>query len=567
MRTYRLKTVLSYALILFFSVIVAKGITAFAGSLTLGTFIRLVLFPIFALMALLIVMQNWEQIWVGGWGFTRFYLPNIKSLLAFIVPIALMVGLLMAWLANTLNLISVAVFIVIIIFYFASLYFIIFKKEHYALALLLLSMPLINFFQWDSGFRGLALQIGDVSLGVKGSYIYIASLFCVWASTKMIRREFHLTKLRLYLPVMLLLLYSSVSVLLITYSHNKNWALNTVVTVLVFPLPVFMMMIETIDTKERLYLIIYSAIAMVVMYIFVTFYMSYRAGIIGFDLAEMAEKYGEIEYGTGSVAAKAMMLTLIVPLLLGLLGTAKGIRQVLPIIGLLIYTAVAQIISFSRSGILATLTGAACLLFNRKVWFLTVLALIMVLVFWQPIYNTALLRFHEIHSLEDLSLKRLSPSRYESWMAAFGMVREKPILGVGLKNFGDHAQRFAKAYYFRYEGGKPYIVFMHDSHNMFLTVAADLGLVGLGIMLWFLGMLLFQLVQGLSVVKKCRLAPLGWGLLGVYVAHIVLGVFNYGFWVIKPSLGINVLCWTLFALMAQLQTVGSKMNSGITTED
>ena len=66
MRTYRLKTVLSYALILFFSVIVAKGITAFAGSLTLGTFIRLVLFPIFALMALLIVMQNWEQIWVGA---------------------------------------------------------------------------------------------------------------------------------------------------------------------------------------------------------------------------------------------------------------------------------------------------------------------------------------------------------------------------------------------------------------------------------------------------------------------------------------------------------------------
>jgi len=564
MQASRLKNSISFGLVLFFAVVLARGIFTFAGSLTLGALIRLVLFPVVVLMVLLFVIQNRGP----GWTIPHPRFPSAKSAATFILPSSLLVGILITRFGEVLNLISVSVFILVIVCYFASLYFVIVGKEHYALALLLLSMPLMDFFEWDSGLKGIIVQIGDVPLRLHGAHFYIASLFGVWAATRLIRGEFYLTKMRLYLPVVLLLLYSLVSLLLITYSHNKHVALGTVVTVLVFPLPVFMMMVEAVDTKDKLYLIIYSAIAMVVMYIFVAFYMSYRAGIIGLDLTSVREEYGIIEYGTGSVAAKAMMLTLIVPVLLGLLGTAKGSRQVLSIIGLLVYIAFAQIISFSRSGLLATIAGAACLLFNRRVWFLTVLALIMVLVFWQPIYNTALLRLHEIHSLEDLSLKRLSPSRYASWVAAFGMVREKPILGVGLKNFGDHAQRFANAYYFRKtEDGTYHIVFMHDSHNMFLTVAADLGLVGLGILLWFLGMLLYELVQGLSAVKGRRLAPIGWGLLGVYVAHIVLGVFNYGFWVIKPTLGINVLCWTLFALMAQLRCVGSKMNSGITSED
>ena len=563
MQASRLKNIISYGLILLFATVLGRQVPAFAGSPTVGALIRLVLFPVVVLMVLLFVIQNRGL----GWTIPHPRFPSAKSAAAFILPSSLLVGILITRFGEVLNLISVSVLILVILFYFGSLYFVIIGKDHYALALLLISMPLMDFFEWDSGLKGIMLQIGDIALTLHGAHFYIASLFGVWAATRLIRGGFHLTKMRLYLPVVLLLLYSLLSFLLITYSHNKHFALRTVVTVLVFPLPVFMMMVEAVDTKDRLYLIIYSAIAMVVMYIFVAFYMSYRAGIIGLDLTSVAEKYGEIEYGTGSVAAKAMMLTLVVPLLLGLLATAKGMRQVLAIIGLLVYIAFAQIISFSRSGLLATLAGAACLLFNRRVWILTVLALIIVLVFWQPIYNTALLRLHEIHSLEDLSLKRLSPSRYASWVAAFGMVREKPILGVGLKNFGDHAQRFAKAYYFRYEGGRRYIVFMHDSHNMFLTVAADLGLVGLGILLWFLGMLLFELVQGLSAVKGRRLAPIGWGLLGVYVAHIVLGVFNYGFWVIKPTLGINVLCWTLFALMAQLQTVGSRMKSETIAED
>jgi len=195
---------------------------------------------------------------------------------------------------------------------------------------------------------------------------------------------------------------------------------------------------------------------------------------------------------------------------------------------------------------------------------LAILALIMALIFWKPLYDAALVRFHDMLSLEDLTLKHLSYRRWQGWTAAIGMLRERPILGVGLGNFLDYAPRFIRP---SSPGGGLPPEYMANAHNLFLDIASQLGLVGLVILLLFLGMLLFELMRGLSEVRGSKLEAIGWGLLGVYVAHIVLSITGHGFWSAKLSIGLNVLLWTLFALMTRLRLVGNKMKSGAITED
>ena len=79
-------------------------------------------------------------------------------------------------------------------------------------------------------------------------------------------------------------------------------------------------------------------------------------------------------------------------------------------------------------------------------------------------------------------------------------------------------------------------------------------------------MLLLELARGLLAARGSKLEPIGWGLLGVYVAHIVIAMFGNGFWTAKMSMAFNILYWTLFALMVRLRSVGSKLHSGTITD-
>ena len=151
MQASRLKNVISYGLIIYFSVVVGRQVPAFAGSLALGTLFRLVLMPVVVLMVLLVVVQNWERIWGQGWGIPRLSLHYGKSKVAFSLLTALLVGVLMARHGESLNLVSLPVLLLVMTCYFLSLYFIMIAKDHYALAIFLLIMPALNFVEWEFG--------------------------------------------------------------------------------------------------------------------------------------------------------------------------------------------------------------------------------------------------------------------------------------------------------------------------------------------------------------------------------------------------------------------------------
>jgi len=557
MHAATIKNGTSYVLITLCAVIVGARLPGFLASLSVGAFLRSVLFPVAALMVLVVAVHRSEQ----RWPIIR---PKRADVIAIVLlaPASTLLAILIARFGISLNLISVPALCLVITCYSLSLYFMIIGEEHYALALFLLTLPVVDFVEWDLGLRWrlTAFQIGDISLSVTGENIYVTSLFGTWITSRLARKQLQLTEPWRYVTPALLLFYTLLSFFLFTNTANQGPALNHTATVLVFPLLVYVMMVEAIDTKDKFYLMISCLIAMVVMYVSLAFYMSYRTMPITFAPSELMSNNDSVRYGTGSQSLKGIELALITPLLLGLLVTVRKVRYALLIGGLTAYVAVGQLLSFSRSALLATLAGVACLVGRKRIQLFAIIGLFTTVAFWTPIYDYGLARFHSIGSLDNLNLRDLSYSRYQGWTAATAMLRHEPVFGVGLNNFGDVAPRFSSPYSGSSPDGELVPMYMSDAHNLFLHVGAEMGLLGLGILLLLLGILLFDLLRGMFAAKATTLEPLGWALFGVYVANIVISTFGAGFWAAKSSLGHNVLYWTLFALMARLRWVANRMS-------
>lgn len=544
---------ISFTLISLFAVVVANGTTAVAGSAALGALFRLILVPFVMLTGSLIIVQNWgrEQLSIS---FSSF--PQQKTTAVLVFLSAILTGILICLYAHALNLISVFVLLIIIGCSVASYYFISVNKDHLGLALLIFLVPWVEFFEWDSGASGslLVFKIGHLTVIVKTIYIIVGAFFSVWTAKKLLQHQFPFSGFKRYTPLALLVLYVLLSSIFFTSPENHHNALNRILSMIVFPILIYVLVFEIVDTKEKMFWVAYASIAMVVIHTFINFYMSYRTMGIGFTPSEMFQNAGMVRYGMGSPTVKSVEVALITPLLLGLWILNKGKRFNSILLGLIVFVVVAQLMSFSRGGFLAALAGAACLVKKHRIKMLAAGAVIIVGSFWETFYNQFLIRFHKIfvYGLSHISLKDLSYGRYEGWKAAIGMWFDHPFLGVGFSNFGNFSHFYSGTYPTKDKYGDWILVYMTDAHNFFLEILSELGVVGFGIILVFLLLLFTDIRKGLASVKRTELEPIGWALLGVLMVTAVLSMTADGFWVAKVTLGHNILYWTLFALIGRL---------------
>jgi O-antigen ligase len=106
--------------------------------------------------------------------------------------------------------------------------------------------------------------------------------------------------------------------------------------------------------------------------------------------------------------------------------------------------------------------------------------------------------------------------RWELWDAAFRMILSHPLLGVGVGNFPDVAPTYSSvAAFMNYELGEG----AATTHNIFLSMASELGLVGLAL---FLGVLFLAFRQAWALVG--RGSAVGVGLFFGLVAFTVMGL-------------------------------------------
>jgi putative inorganic carbon (hco3(-)) transporter len=110
-----------------------------------------------------------------------------------------------------------------------------------------------------------------------------------------------------------------------------------------------------------------------------------------------------------------------------------------------------------------------------------------------------------------VGLYALDPGRFYLWSVAWAMFKDNPILGVGLGAF----QRTFETYY---TGMMLPQFWVTRSHTTILTVASELGLIGLGVLLWIWVCLL-------QAVRKLRNLSQETYVMGVGFCLIVLAVF------------------------------------------
>jgi len=115
--------------------------------------------------------------------------------------------------------------------------------------------------------------------------------------------------------------------------------------------------------------------------------------------------------------------------------------------------------------------------------------------------------------------------RIEIWRGIIRMVKARPFLGVGIGNFNLVYPAYqTEGALFSY-GGQDH--FIRQAHNEYLQFAAELGLVGLGLFLWFCASLVRGLWRRMKTVARPAESIIYLGLLGSALATLVAATFNF----------------------------------------
>jgi len=151
---------------------------------------------------------------------------------------------------------------------------------------------------------------------------------------------------------------------------------------------------------------------------------------------------------------------------------------------------------------------------------------------WSPLFRQLILGFLPAPGAPD--------DRMDVMKATLVLIRDHPWFGVGLGQFQhaladtDVARRAAYA--------------TAHAHNMYLHVAAEMGIPALLAFLWLWWTVLRSLVQGLASDDRLDLVRLG--LLGSVVAFMARGLTDNFLGGLATSLRFNVVLWTMFAMVA-----------------
>jgi putative inorganic carbon (HCO3(-)) transporter len=215
--------------------------------------------------------------------------------------------------------------------------------------------------------------------------------------------------------------------------------------------------------------------------------------------------------------------------LLGLFMLQKGLRRRLPLLLLIATGVYCLLFSFSRGGYLAFMIGLAFLgLFkNRKL----LVVLTIFLASWSALVPGAV-KERITMTYDGGSLDHSAEARVHIWDDAVNVISQSPLIGTGF-------------YTYRSMGRTEYT----DTHNYYLKVFVEMGLVGLVVYLWLLTKL-FRMGFGLYQTSPGGfLGSIGLGYAALIVSAAVLNLFGDRW----DYLQVNGFLWILLGCVTRAQ--------------
>jgi len=156
-------------------------------------------------------------------------------------------------------------------------------------------------------------------------------------------------------------------------------------------------------------------------------------------------------------------------------------------------------------------------------------------------------------STENLAQKNVS-DRIVYWKAAIEMIKESPIIGVGLGNFTKEFRRLGYALSIT-----PAKDLMMHAHNTYLHIAAETGLVGISLFLGLIALMCWKLYSLFLLSRwsdSFRLSTVI-GALTVVVAQSVAALVDHNFWSPTIMLPVTALVGIALSLKPVAEEDGS----------
>jgi len=119
---------------------------------------------------------------------------------------------------------------------------------------------------------------------------------------------------------------------------------------------------------------------------------------------------------------------------------------------------------------------------NKKSLINIFMIIVAILIFIFPLYPRLYNKIHGRLTGED---KGAAASRFPQFKVAFNIIKENPILGAGINNYSEIMWKYDDT-----EEGLEEIT-KYPVHNIFLHIAAEMGIPGLFIFIWFIAAIFY----------------------------------------------------------------------------
>jgi O-antigen ligase len=197
-----------------------------------------------------------------------------------------------------------------------------------------------------------------------------------------------------------------------------------------------------------------------------------------------------------------------------------------------------------------TLQGKSFIKENKKFFIIILVAIIIITLLFvipNPLNKsgTAIYKIKNRISVSQLSQSFSISSRITNWKFTTLMIKDNPLLGSGIGTYKYNSLRYQARFLEQGQNRSIYpYVFATKTHNEYLQLWAELGIVGLGIFIW---LVISYFNYGLRFIKRVKnryKQGIIIGLMGAVVAVLIDGIF--GFPLHLPA--TIVLFWLALAL-------------------
>lgn len=380
------------------------------------------------------------------------------------------------------------------------------------------------------------------------SEIGITIAIMLWAVSKILKRDFSFPKSELTIPILIYLAATIPSFVNTEFFNISLKAFFTKIAKFVF---LFFVIIDHIDTREKMMDLFRVAVASMILIILdgfyqyftgidvLHFYPSFQARLVVINpnyFGHYFKGFPTACFPFPNDLAAWILLTLFPVLCVALFGS-KNIKTryvtILVSIGLFILFLLAKARG-AWLGLAASFFYIA--LSRRKVW----LVIILVIIALIPM----VIRTEMTHHI--FSIKASFDDRVFMWKTGMRIFEDHPVIGSGINTFFNKFKEYRTDEYRDQRGSY--------AHNCYLQMACDLGIVGLLAFLWFLISYFLSVIRSLAIIKDKFYNSALWGMsIGIF-AFLIHSFFDTNLY----SLNLATMFWTSLGLSYSIIKIFNK---------